>query len=244
MTQFSDTTNRTGIIELIERNTKTPSTSSSAYPLKVKTSDVNEALGNFLLLAIKAGGRFQVDDTNHTTIPVITTALVSDQADYSFLVDDQSPQNQIMDIRRVRVKTSGGVWKDIKQVDRETFDINQYQSSTGEPLYYDLTGNSIVLYPTPNYSASASLEMYVSRTPSYFLSTDTTKEAGIPKVFHPYLHFRPSYLYCALKGLPQRTMLKDEVDKLETMITDYYAKRNRTERGRFTTDYSGNNSNR
>lgn len=240
--QFSDTTNRDGLIELIERNTNTQSATTSDYPLKVKTADVNEALGNFFLLATKASGRFQFDDTNQTDLPVITTDLVASQQDYTFLVDSSTPANLIMDVRQVRRKDSSGNWKTITQIDRESFDINSYEGVTGTPEYFDVTGNSIILYPKPSYNSDEGLELYISRTPAYFASTDTTKKAGIPYDFHPYLHFRPSYLYCMINDLPQAAGLKIEVDKYETMIKDYYTRRNRTERQRLSTNQSGNNS--
>lgn len=231
MTVFSDTTNRDGIIELIERDTNTQSATSSTYPLKVKTSDVNEALSNFFLLAIKAGGRFQVDDTNQTDQPTITTDLVSSQGDYTFLVDGSTPSNQILDVRTVRIKDSSGTWKTLTQIDREVFDISQYEGETGVPTQYDLTGDSIILYPTPSYNSTNGLELNVSRTPSYFASTDTTKQAGIPKLFHAYLHLRPSYFFCLIKTLPQAKWLQVEVEKLEKAIKDYYSRRNRVENG-------------
>lgn len=229
MTRFSDSTNRDGLIQQIEKNTGTQSATASSYPLKVKTLDINETLGYFFLLAIKAGGRFQVDDTNQTDQPVITTALVSGQSDYTFLVDGSTPANQVLDVRQVRIKNSSGEWTKLTQIDREVVDISTIEAETGEPTEFDITGNSIILYPAPNYSQANSLELYISRTPVYFVSTDTTKEAGIPKIFHPYLHLRPSYLYTAIKTLPQAKWLKVEVDKMEEAITDYYSRRNRTE---------------
>lgn len=231
MTKFSDTTNRDGLIELIERDTNTQSATTSSYPLKVKTNDVNEALSHFFLLAIKAGGRFQVDDTNQTDQPIITTDLVSSQADYTFLVDGSTPANQVLDVRKVRRKDSAGNWEELTQIDRETFNIDDYEGVTGTPLYFDLTGDSIFLYPKPSYNSTNGLELYISRTPSYFVSTDTTKEAGIPKVFHAYLHLRPSYIFCLIKTLPALKWLQVEVEKMEKSITDYYSRRNRTENG-------------
>ena len=229
MTRFSNTTDRDGIIELIERDTNTQSVTTSSYPLKVKTNYVNEALSHFFLLAIKAGGRFQVDDTNQTNLPIITTDIVASQPDYTFLVDDSTPANQILDIRKIRIKDANGQWKEITQVDRETFNVSDYENVEGTPEYFDLTGNSVILYPTPDYSSDESLEIYISRTPSYFVSTDTTKEPGVPKIFHSYFHLRPSYFYCLVKDLPQAAGLKNSVDEIEKSITDYYSRRNRTE---------------
>lgn len=242
MTRFSNTTDRDGIIELIERDTNTQSVTTSSYPLKVKTNDVNEALSHFFLLAIKAGGRFQVDDTNQSNLPIITTDLVGSQGDYTFLVDDSTPSNQILDVRKIRIKDSNGQWKELTQIDRETFNVSDYENITGTPDYFDLTGNSVILYPTPDYNSDEGLELYISRTPSYFVSTDTTKEPGVPKIFHSYFHLRPSYLYCLVKDLPQVAGLKYLVEQMEKSIMDYYSRRNRTERQRFSVRQGGSDS--
>lgn len=251
MTKFSDTTNRDGLIELIERNTSTQSSTTSSYPLKVKTSDVNDALGHFMLLAIKAGGRFQVDDTNHSELPVVSADIVSGQQDYAFLVDDESTPNQILDVRKVRITDANGNKKTLTQIDRETFDIDAYEWVTGTPEYFDVMGNSLVFYPTFNYSSdyddvteTGGMEIYVSRTPQYFVSTDTTKEAGIPKIFHRYLHIRPSYFFSMVNDLPQAKGLKLELDELEKQISAYYTRRNKTERQRFTFRQGGVDSNK
>ena len=161
--QFSNTTDRTGIIELIERDTNTQSATASSYPLKVKTVDVNEALGSFALLAIKASGRWQWDDTNQTDYPVLTTNIVSAQQDYTLLYDGATIPNQILDLYTVRVKNSAGVFREIKMIDRQTFDITKWDGQTGEPQEYDLTSDGIVLYPTPNYNSTNGIEVYVAR---------------------------------------------------------------------------------
>lgn len=245
---FSDTTNKTGIIQLIERTTNTQSATTASYPLGQKTQDVNDALGNYALIATKASGRMQWDDTNQTDYPVIKTDIVQGQVDYTFTLDGSTPQNQILDVRQVRIKDPTGLWKILPQIDRQTDDISKYQNITGIPEAYDLDSNGVRLYPISNYNSTSGIEFYVSRTPSYFASTDTTKEAGIPKIFQSYLYLRPSYLYCLIKNLPQLKGLQTEVLNLEKSIADYYSRRYRVEKpGMRVTNSSGNysaNSNR
>lgn len=232
--KFSDTTNRDGIIQLIERDTGTQSATTTSYPLKQKTVDVNDALGNFFLIAIKAGGRFQVDDTNQTDYPTMTTNIVSGQKDYIAIYDGASTPNQVLDIRTVRMLTPSGTWVNLTPIDKEVDDINAYQGQTGTPTKFDVDSNGIMLYPTPNYNSTNGLELYISRTPVYFVSTDTTKEAGIPKIFQSYLYLRPSADYCAVKTLPQAKNLQDKVTRMEADIADYYSRRNRVDKKRLT----------
>lgn len=229
---FSNTTDRTGIIELIEDNTTTQSATSSSYPLKSKTRDVNNAYADFFMQAAKAEGRWQVDDTNQTDYPIITDDLVANQQDYSFTFDGSAVPNQILDIYRVEITDSNGLATELIPFDQ--FDIQgqaltEFQKNAGIPIYYDKTANGIFLYPKPNYSRTDALKIYISRTPVYFLSTDTTKKPGIPDMFHEYLALRPSYQYCLRKGLPQTASLKQDLFDMIESIKSYYSLRSKDE---------------
>lgn len=227
---FSDTTDRDGIIELIEDLTGTSSATTSSYPLKSKTRDVNNAYANYFLIGSMTDGRWQLDDTNHTKYPIITTALTANQQDYSFTVDEQS--NQILDIYRVEILDPTGLGIELTPIDQ--FDIQgqaltEFNKTAATPLYYDKTANGIILYPKPNYTNSAGLKIYYNRTPSYFAYTDTTKTPGIPDAFHEYLALRPSYQYCLRKGLAQTSNLKADMVQMEEAIKSYYSSRSKDE---------------
>lgn len=234
---------------MIARRTNTQNSTTSSYPIIDKTVDVNTALGNYIMLAMQAAGRWQVDDTNQVDYPIITTNLISGQQDYSFLYD--ATGNQILWIYKVRILQPSGLWITLTQRDlQDGTDDPLNSTTTGIPTQYDLTANGIILTAIPNYNMTNGLEVYISRTPTYFLSTDTTKVAGIPDMFHEYLALRPAYFYCLDKGLPQTQALynilygPDGLGGIEQAIKDYHSYRNADERPRFYTDYSGCNSNR
>ncbi len=96
--------------------------------------------------------------------------------------------------------------------------ISQFQDVTGVPMYHDVTANAIILYPTPNYNSDEGGEMYVSRMPTRFTTSDTTKKAGIPEMFHEYLAIRPAYFYCLANGLKQVTGIGNEMLRMEEKI--------------------------
>lgn len=224
------------ILDLIQRYTTTQNNTTSSYTLAAKTVDVNNAFNVFMLRAIKAEGNWQVDDTNQTNYPIIFGDIVSGQQDYTFSSDETG--NQILDIYKVRIKDSSGNWHTLKQVDLQTGNDDDLNSTvTSIPTKYRLTSNGIFLIDIPNYSLADSLEIYINRTPTYFLTSDTTKEPGIPNIFHEYLALRPAYYYCLSKGLPQTNKLGEELLKFEGdedrgitgLIESYYAKRNKDE---------------
>lgn len=234
---FSNTTDKNGLIETLARMTGTQTATTSSYTLAQKTLDINNALVNFLSIAIRASGKWQVDDTNQTGIPTYAINIVSGTSTYAFTTDSSSPANQILDIQNLRIKDVNGKWTDsIKQIDRSNTEISQFQDITGTPEYYDLIGNNIVFYPTPNYNSTGGIELTISRTPSYFLTTDTTKKAGIPDMFDEYLVLRPAYYFCLSKGLPQTKGYGDAMLRMEAEIEDFFANRNKTYRNVITTE--------
>ena len=221
----------TEILGLIQRNTNTQNTTTSSYPLADKTTDVNNALNKYFLLANNSEGRWQIDDSNQTDYPIIFGNVISGQQDYSFTVDENG--NQILDIYKVRIKDSNGNWTTLKQRDlQDGKDEPLNSTTTGMPTEYDLTANGIFLTVIPNYTLTDALEVYISRTPTYFTVSDTTKKPGIPWTHHEYLAIRPSYYYCLQKGLPQAVRLGEEMLMMEELIKKDYSYRNKDEKPR------------
>lgn len=229
--QFSDTTAQKGIVELLGDLTGGQNATTSSYSLYKKTRDINSALARFFMLAIKAQGRWQVDDTNHTAdFPIIFGDIVTTQKEYVFLTDELS--NQILDVYKVRIKDANGDWRTLKQRDLHSADGDDLWLNTdevGTPTEYDITANGIVFNITPNYNSTDGLEVYISRAGSYFVYTDTTKKPGIPEMFHEYLAIRPASIYCAVKNMQQKDELKAMVIEIEGDIKRYYQGRNRDE---------------
>jgi len=238
MLVFNDTTNGTGICQLIDANCGTDTTS---YPLKDKARDVNLAALHFQMIAIQAEGRFQVDDINHTKDPILTADLTSGQRDYHFTTDEQS--NYILDIYKVMIKDPAGLWVEMSKIDQQlpNSGMNSVrgmldgQDIGGTPTKYDKSWNGIFLEPVPNYSwrtaneGEQGLKIWVNREHSYFVYTDTTKVLGFGHAFHEYLALRPSYMYAYRKGLSNKKDLQIEMLRMEDEIENYFSKRAKDE---------------
>lgn len=226
----------TEILRQIQRHTNTQNTSTSSYPLADKVVDVNNTLNIYMLMAMKAEGRWQVDDSNHTDYPIILGDIISGQQDYTFSTDEDG--NQILHMYKVRVLQPDGVtWLTIPQRDllKSTDDDPLNSTATGTPQEYDITANGLMLSPIPDYNmrlteeGKSGLEMFVSRTTTYFTVDDTIKKPGIPWTHHEYLAIRPAYFYCLQKGLPQTQALYNEMVRLEQLIVADYSSRNKDE---------------
>ncbi len=229
--KFSDTTNKNGILQIIEKNCLLGDTGiTSNATLKAQfTADVNLALDEVLATIFQVGGTWQFDDSNQADYPIITTNLVSGQRDYSFTIDGSG--NLILDIYRVMVADSNGRFYDIQPVDvssgRAPSSYTDGLNLGGQPNSYDKLGNGIFLDPIPNYNVTGGLKIYINREGSYFSTSDTTKKPGFAGLFHEYLALRPSYQYARTNGLANKNDLFNEMNRMYLAIQDYYRARER-----------------
>lgn len=208
------------------------------------TADVNSALDEYISVAIRASGRWQFDDSNHTDYPIILTNLVANQRDYSFTSDENG--NLILDIYKVLVADSSGTFREIKskdaQFDKDTQGYWDGQNTTGTPNSYDKTANGIFLDPVPDVNVTNGLKIYINREGSYFTSADTTKKPGVPGIHHHYFYLKPAMDYARRQNLAiypqiQREVIKligDEMSGNNGLIQQYFSERSRDEVKRLT----------
>lgn len=232
--QFSDTTNKTGLVELIDDNCHS---NNISYPIENKTRDINLALDYTFDLIFSSAGRWQFDDGNHTKLPFITTNLVSGQRDYSFTVDEND--NLILDIYKVMVKDENGIYVEIDPVDQQSDEYMQGfwngQNLTGIPSRYDKTANGIFLDAIPSYNSTNGLKIFINREGSYFTKTDTTKKAGFSGLYHEILALRPSHFYCKRnKMFDLATEYKNDMTDMEKKIQKHYRDRSKDEQLSFS----------
>jgi len=186
---------------LVNKIDRACGTNSTTYTLANKAIDINIAQDEVWTVALEELG-WNCDDFNQSDYPIITTALVSGQRDYSFILD--SSGNRILDIYKVFVKDESGTYHEITPVDQQGNDapltMNDGANSTGVPTCYDKTGNGIFLDLIPSYNSIAGLKVLVNREPTYFTSADTTKVSGIDPLCQDYLYLKPSYERCRDTG--------------------------------------------
>lgn len=224
--QFSDTSVN-GLVELLARATGTQSATSSSYPLKQKTVDINSTLDYFFYLAKKYANKQKVDDTGNTTEPIYAQNLVSGTQTYTFTTDSGS--NKINAVDRVEILRADGTSKRLTQLNPESVNVGlpAYKSTAGEPEEYRIVGKTITLYPKPGYNSTNGLVLYTERDGIYFASTDTAVYAGIPNNFHDYLWIRPASIWAAIKKLPQAKDLLGMKLEMEEAIKDHYSRLNK-----------------
>lgn len=108
---------------------------------------------------------------------------------------------------------------------REIMAEAEFMSTSSQPMYYTVYGNSFKLYPDPNYTQSASLRVSYDRGSSLFTPTDTTKTPGFASEFHEAVACGAGNMFAKYKGLPQKNDLELEWQKYEKKIKSYYSQR-------------------
>lgn len=236
--QFSDTSTRQGLIQDCEDLCGFAATgiSGTSATLQSFTRWINTRYMEATGLIISADGRWQWDDSNQTNQPVATFSLVIDQQDYSIISAAPDTDKDWLVIDKVELKDSNGDWYFLNPVDKSdaNVSIDEVYSISGTPLYYDMEGTSIKLYPASNYTSTDGAKIWFKRAPLLFATTDTTKRPGFASIFHRYLSIGASLDYCVTKDMERAKNLSAILDGLKIEILKYYGRRTGYERKRIT----------
>ena len=226
---FSNTTTKDGIIQDCEFwlfASNYGQITGDTNLMNTFTSLSNRALDSVVTKIFESDDRWQYDDSTYTDYPIATTDLVLGQRDYTLSVSH-------LKITRVEIKDEQGDWKELRPIDLIDIPVarDEFFSENGDPLYYDKLGNSLFLYPSPDYAQTASLRVYYQREPNYFVYTDTTKKAGFVSILHRLISLKACYDYAVANNLTDKiTVLNNEITKKEAELVRFYGRRNKDEK--------------
>ena len=193
---------------------------SGSYLTGDKLRNINFALQDVARVIWDSTGEWQYDDKNYTDLPIATTTLVNNQQDYSL-------PSTLQRIRRVEINDSSGNYQLLKQIDWSTIPVatSEYFGSAGTPVYYDMVGNSVFLYPTPasGYVTLVSgLKVYFDRDVVELTAVSATP--GFAKPFHRVLSYSAALDYT--KDSEERNFFLLQKSRIEETMKNFYAKRN------------------
>jgi hypothetical protein len=230
---FSDSTNKNGLVQRFEFWTRLSDGEVTGTLLKQVTALFNEGLNRVMPLLLSYSDFIRWDDTNHTDAPIGYITITSGQPDYKLGEDDNSLD--ILNLTKVRVlpSTTATVYQELERMtlDDERVAEAMSPSITGVPTHFIENGANLYLYPNPNYTKALGIELFFGREPSYFASTDTTKEAGIPKIFHELLVLYASQDYVSVfrpSDTNTLTIIQDKITKIERDLKNFIDLRNPT----------------
>jgi len=226
--KFNDTTSKTGMIQECETllGMDDGHISGNATRLKIFTRLINGRYRQVNSWIWQATGTWEYDDSNYTNLPIATTDLVNDQQDYEIPSTAQK-------IDRVEIKDTHGEWTTLDPIDKAQIKtaMGEFLETAGIPLYYDVLGRSLVLYPKPDTAQTGvddSLKLYFSRNISEFSSTDTSTEPGFVEDFHRLLPLGASLDYAIGYNLSEKIPnLQRELLLTKEDLQKFYGARHR-----------------
>ncbi|MDD5551118.1 MAG: hypothetical protein PHS34_07660 [Candidatus Omnitrophica bacterium] len=201
------------------------SSDTTSYPIADFTRSANEAYKLTNQIIWQSTGEWEFDDSNYETLPVATRDMVADQKDYLL-------PSYAQKIDRLEVMDNSEDWQVVIPFDKsmEKDAMTELYSSTGLPKYYDLVGDSLILYPTPDATyctLTAGLKLYFSREIDEFAVDDTTKEPGFNSDFHRMISLGAALDWAAPKGLNLMGGLQNQIKDMKENIKKFYGSRDR-----------------
>lgn len=221
--QFSNTTEKNGIIQLVEFNCALGdgAISGNATLLKQITAQVNLAMSEIWHIMWSNQSGWAYDDANQTDLPQATATLVNGTSKYAIPSDALSINRiEILDVQ-------GDYYKLTPLTERQiTEGIDEFFQTDGMPQYYRLVGRTVELFPAPatgQVTMSAGLKVYFDRTGVAFESTDTTETPGFSAEYHDLVPIKASikWLQVHKPDSPTLILLQNNELKRESQLKEF-----------------------
>jgi len=195
---------------------------SGTYPVADKIRNLNVAYQNVATEIWRCADGWGYDDSNATTTPVGYTTLVHSQQDYTIPSTAQF-------IHRIEIKDDSGNWSKLKPIDISdvSLSMQEFQETSGLPLYYDLVGRSIMLYPAPasgSVTPASGMAVYVDRDVTEFTTSATTASPGFATAFHRILSVAVAIDF--VQNETEKNKLIQQKARLEENMKNLYSRRN------------------
>ena len=200
-------------------------TTTLTYPLARKARSANKWMRLIWSWIFDSYGGWQYDDANNTDLPIGTTSLTANQADYDIPpgsltvrgIEIMPSATSTVYLRPVAITEEQLTEKGITEI--------SFFTATGVPLFYRVIGSSIKLYPTPSYTATNGLRVTFDRGSTAFASTATVQQPGFASEFHEAVAVGMAAEYCRQNHLSYLADLTTDLAVYERNIKKYYSSR-------------------
>jgi hypothetical protein len=225
--QFSDTTNKNGIIQTMELllDLGDAGISGNATLLKQMTNLINnDAYDDVVAEILKNEGIWQWDDFNETTSKLpfytqnLTTTAGSEVSTYALATaasnsgSGSSDASSFLRLWAVHVKDATGYYQKLDPIDESAYSqpLETVFFNPGFPRWYKQVGTALTIFPAPlaaSVTATNGLKQIFQRDKIDFTTSDTTKMPGFPSIYHYLLPLIASETWAAIKGMKQLPFL-------------------------------------
>lgn len=222
--QYNDTTSYTGIIQEIERLTDLGigTISGDTANMKNFTAMANNENRRIWSLIFRSTGSWEYDDSNNTDLPEATADLTSGTGKYAL-------PSTALTVGRLEIKDSAGTWITLDPFNKDVVEtgLDEFFDASGISRFYRLVGNTIELYPTPNYNSTGGLKVYFDREAFDFDTSDTTQTPGFASPFHKLLPLKVAIEWLDIKQptSPSLAGYRNKEQKMEIDLMHFYATR-------------------
>lgn len=198
--------------------------------------DINIWYQKVVTMILESQDEANFDDGRNTDYPILTTALVANQRDYSIPVTEK-----MLKLDRLDVTYDGVNWYKATPIDEGEMNFGQGPSSatTQEATIdgyfdkrfpkYDIKYNSFFIYPrasTTDVSNGATMQAQWSRQVTPFTSGELTTGTVIPGFddpFHPILSYGPAFEFAESRNLPQAKNISGMLQDYEARMRIHYS---------------------
>lgn len=195
---------------------------SGTYSDANKVRNMNVAYHDVARLIWDSADGWNYDDKNNATIPRAYTTLTHNTQDYAVPTTAQR-------IHRIEIKDHNSNWTKLRPLDLadiQSASPEYLGGSSGQPLYYDLIGNRIMLYPAPHsgyVTLASGMAVYLDRDVTEFAVTATTTVPGFATAFHRLLSYAAALDF--LQDDKQKAFLAQQKQRLEQGLIRFYSRR-------------------
>lgn len=168
------------------------------------TAYANNALRSIWHLIFKSFGGWQYDDNNQTDLPSGVIDLNSNQTSYAL------PPGALT-VRGIEILSSdGSTWRKLLPITEEQIRdrsaVGEFFNTSSTPVYYQLVGPSVKLYPAANYTVTGGFKVFFDRGSVAFASSDTTATPGFASEYHDLVGIESSIMHLEIKSPSDPTL--------------------------------------
>lgn len=194
---------------------------SASYPDADKIRNINIAYNDVARVIWESDGDWHFDDANNTDSPIAYRTLANASASYLI------PTNAIK-VEQVEIKDADSNWRKLKPISYHELSVSpeEFLEGGGTPIYYQLEGTKITLYPTPSTSyvtMASGMLVRLARNVTEFPVSATSAVPGFVTPFHRILSLATAIDF--EQDGKQREFLMLQKDRLQKGLSLFYAKR-------------------
>ncbi len=187
-------------------------TSSSDFPVARMVRGMNKAQDKIVNIILQKESLGQYDDTNYTDLAEGYLNIVSGQEDYSLKEDENFAD--LLTVHKVYVLGSATATEYVEIEKKGKFKT----AGTGIPTAFRLNGKTLIFDIEPNYSSTNGIYVQFSRIPKPILTTDTTRELGMPVTYHHLVALYTAYDFARAKRMDNANDILAEILREEVSL--------------------------